>query len=122
MAPFAPAFVGKKERPFAEAPPFAHRWVLDTAGRQLGIDLDHPDILHTAGYQWDVRAVMWLGMKGVWTHRFYGPAIDEHIAHGVQGVEPDYQVNSMDEVARTVGESLCRWSIGQGGCADGHLR
>lgn len=109
LAPFTPDFVGDMEKSYSRKPsPFAYRWVLDTAGRQLGIDLDYPDILYVAGPQWDVQAAMSLGMKGVWIHRFYGPAVSGHIAHEVEGVEPHYQVDSMDEVVQIVEESLGR--------------
>jgi FMN phosphatase YigB (HAD superfamily) len=103
LAPVVPAFVGDMEKSCSRKPsPFAYRWVLDTAGRELGLELDYPDILYVAGPQWDVQAAMGLGMKGCWIHRFFGPAVAEHIAREVQGVEPHYQVDSMDEVVKIV--------------------
>ncbi len=78
LAPFAPDFVGDMEKSHSRKPsPFAYRWVLDTAGRRLGMDLYYPDILYVAGPQWDVQAAMSLGMKGVWIHRFYGAAVSD---------------------------------------------
>lgn len=110
LAPLAPDFVGDMEKSHSRKPsPFAYRWVLDTAGQRLGIDLSYPDILYVAGPQWDVQAAMSLGMKGVWIHRLYGAAVPDHIAREVEGIEPDYQVDSMDEVMRIVEQSLgCR--------------
>jgi FMN phosphatase YigB (HAD superfamily) len=104
LAPFTPAFVGDMEKSHSRKPsPFSYRWVLDTAGRQLGLDLRYEDVLYVAGPQWDVQAAMSLGMKGVWIHRFYGEAVSDHIGAQVEGVEPHYQVDTLDEVVKIVG-------------------
>ena len=47
---FRPDFVGDMQKSHCCKPsPRAYRWVLETAGRQLRLDLDFPDILYVAG-------------------------------------------------------------------------
>ena len=104
---FRPAFVGDMEKSHSRKPsPRAYRWVLDTAGRELGIKLDYPDILYVAGPQWDVQGAMALGMKGVWVRRNLDIAIDCHVGTEPQGVEPDYTVDDMYGVAEIVERCL----------------
>jgi 2-haloalkanoic acid dehalogenase type II len=93
LGDFRPAFVGDMDKSHSRKPsPRAYRWVLEAVGRELGLELDFEDVLYVAGPQWDVQGAMALGMKGVWIHRsFRFPA-------EVEGVEPDYQIDTMDEV------------------------
>lgn len=97
LGDFRPDFVGDMDKSQSRKPsPRAYRWVLETAGKLLNLELDFPDVMYIAGPQWDVQGAMALGMKGVWIHRSYRyPA-------AVDGVEPDYQVDDLREVIQIV--------------------
>jgi len=94
---FRPDFVGDMDKSQSRKPsPRAYRWVLDTAGKLLDLELDFSDVMYIAGPQWDVQGAMALGMKGVWIHRSYRYPAE------VEGVEPDYQVDDLREVIQIV--------------------
>jgi FMN phosphatase YigB (HAD superfamily) len=97
MTGFRPEFVGDMDMSGCCKPsPRAYRWVLETAGRQLNIKLDFPDVLYVAGPQWDTQGAMACGMKGCWIHRPY------RFTPEVEGEKYDYQVKDFYEVAKIV--------------------
>jgi 2-haloalkanoic acid dehalogenase type II len=107
---FRPDFVGDMQKGHCSKPsPRAYRWVLETAGRELGVDLDFSDILYVAGPQWDTQAAMALGMKGVWIRRNADiPADEAHVGLEVWGEPYDYIVSDFNEVAEIVEKQLER--------------
>jgi 2-haloalkanoic acid dehalogenase type II len=98
---FEPHFVGDMDKStFSKPSPRAYRWVLETAGRALNMEIDYPDVLYVAGPQWDVQGAMALGMKGCWIHRPYRHTPEP------QGMPYDYEVKDFHEVAGIVEASL----------------
>jgi 2-haloalkanoic acid dehalogenase type II len=98
---FVPDFIGDMDKSLCCKPsPRAYRWVLETAGRQLNMRLDFPDVLYVAGPQWDVQGAMAMGMKGCWIHRPY------RFSPTIEGVPYDYEVDDFHQVARIVEEAL----------------
>jgi 2-haloalkanoic acid dehalogenase type II len=105
---FRPDFVGDMQKGHCSKPsPRAYRWVLETAGRELGLGLDYPDILYAAGPQWDTQAAMALGMKGVWVRRNQDiPADEAHVGLEIWGEPYDHIVSDFYEVAQIVEKSM----------------
>ena len=101
MKGFEPAFVGDMDMSVCCKPsPRAYRWVLETAGRQLNVKLDFPDVLYVAGPQWDVQGAMACGMKGCWIHR------PTRFSSVIEGVNYDYEVKDFHEVAKIIEAGL----------------
>jgi 2-haloalkanoic acid dehalogenase type II len=96
-----PDFMGDMDKSHAAKPsPRAYYWMLENASRELKIELNCSNVLYVAGVQWDCQAAMALGMKTVWIHRPYRyPA-------PIEGVQYDYEVDSLHEVTRIVEQSL----------------
>lgn len=94
---FQPDFIGDMDISLCCKPsPRAYKWVLETAGRKLGLDIGFSDVLYVAGPQWDVQGAMACGMKGAWIHRPY------RFTPEVQGVKYDYEVKDFHEVVEIV--------------------
>ena len=95
-----PHFVGDMDKSQCCKPsPRAYRWVLETAGRELKVDLNFSNVIYCAGPQWDVQGAMAVGMKGCWIRR------PTRTTSEPEGVKPDYIVDDLHGLTRIV-ESL----------------
>ena len=105
---FRPDLVGDMQKSHSCKPsPRAYRWVLETARRELGLDLDFPEILYVAGPQWDTQSAMAMGMKGAWIRRNQDiPADEGHVGLEILGEPYDYIVDDFHEVAAIVENSM----------------
>jgi len=101
LGDFRPDFLGDMDKSQSCKPsPRAYRWVLETAGRELNIELDFSDMLYVAGVQWDVQGAMACGMKAAWVHRPY------RFPAEIEGIRPDYEVDDLHEVVKIVESSI----------------
>lgn len=98
---FRPHFLGDMDKSQSCKPsPRAYRWVLENAGRELGLELNFSNVLYCAGPQWDVQGAMACGMKGVWIHRPY------RFPAEIEGIKPDYEVDDLHGLTKIVESSL----------------
>ena len=96
-----PHFVGDMDKSGCCKPsPRAYKWVLDTASRDLGIDLNYSNVIYCAGPQWDVQGAMALGMKGCWVRR------PHRTTPQPEGVTPDYMVDDLHGLTKIVEAAL----------------
>jgi 2-haloalkanoic acid dehalogenase type II len=98
-----PHFVGDMDKSQCCKPsPRAYRWVLETAGRELNMDLNFSNVIYCAGPPWDVQGAMALGMKGCWIRR------PTRTTPGTQGVPPDFIVDNLHELTKIVEDCLAK--------------
>ena len=96
-----PHFVGDMDKSQCCKPsPRAYRWALETASRELNLELNYSNVIYCAGPQWDVQGAMALGMKGCWIRR------PTRITPEPQGVRPDYIVDNLHELTKIVEDCL----------------
>ena len=96
-----PHFVGDMDKSQCSKPsPRAYRWVLETASRELNVDLNFSNVIYCAGPPWDVQGAMAVGMKGCWIRR------PTRIVRGPQGQTPDYTVEELHGLTRIVEDYL----------------